>query len=80
MAGFKAGGQQGFAQAEQVASLRHVLAANKIDGKVQDAIVATVKDSGLLNASATRQWLVKVGLLAEKIDPKIKAELEAMLA
>ena len=78
-AGFKAGGKVGFAQPEQIGALRHVLDDVGVDSETIDQAVATIKDSGILNASQSRQTLVKLGLLAEKIDKATLDKLNALL-
>jgi uncharacterized Ntn-hydrolase superfamily protein len=78
-AGFKAGGKTGFAQSEQIGALRHVLADEGVASETIDKAVATIKDSGILNASQSRQTLVKLGLLAEKIDKATLDKLTSLL-
>ena len=78
-AGFKNGGKTGYAMPEQVASIRYILKdVCQLDDSDVDKAVGLIKESGLLNASATRQALVSMGLIKAKtvIDPTLLASFE----
>ena len=71
--GFKDGGRTGFATAEQIGSLRECLRRCEIADEDSDKIIVLVKDSGLLNASATLQWLKSIGAVKTEVDVVLEA-------
>ena len=79
IAGLKAGGKDGFSLKQQLGSLAEILRASKVDKALAENVLEEAEASGILNASATLQFLKKQGVIAEKVDQQMVDMFSAAL-